>query len=97
MNHVMLAKFKKEYSKEQISEMFEDIKGIYDNATKIEGITGVVYHRNCIDRPNRYDISVTIVMEKEALPKWDECQWHHLWKEKYGHTLESKCIFDYED
>ena len=28
MNHVMLAKFKPEYTKEQIAEMFTDIKAI---------------------------------------------------------------------
>lgn len=97
MNHVMVAKFKTEYSKEQIAEMFVDIKSIYENAKTIEGITDVIYHTNCIERPNRYDISVTLVMDKEALPRWDECEWHKLWKSKYGDMLEKKCIFDYED
>jgi len=97
MNHVMVAKFKPEYSKEDIAGMFVDIKAIYDNAKTIPGITDVIYHTNCIDRPNRYDISVSIVMEKEALPLWDACEWHAKWKKEYGHMLESKCIFDYED
>ncbi len=97
MNHLMLAKFKSEYSKDEISEMFKDIKAIYDNARSIDGVHDVIYHRNCIDRPNRYDISVNIVMEKESLILWDKCEWHKEWKEKYGHMLESKCIFDYED
>ncbi|MCQ2501754.1 MAG: Dabb family protein [Lachnospiraceae bacterium] len=97
MHHVMLAKFKPEISKEQITEMFPAIQAIYENAKTIEGIHDVIYHRNCIDRPNRYDISVSIVMEKEALPLWDACPWHKQWKEEYGDMLEKKCIFDYED
>jgi len=96
MHHVMLAKFKPEYTKEQIAEMFVDIKAIYDHATSIDGIHDVIYHTNCIDRPNRYDISVSIVMDKDALPAWDACEWHMQWKEGYGHMLESKCIFDFE-
>lgn len=97
MNHVMVAKFKPEYSKEDIAKMFVDIKSIYENAKTIPGVRDVIYHTNCIDRPNRYDLSVNIVMDKEALPKWDACEWHALWKQKYGEMLESKCIFDYED
>jgi len=96
MHHVMLAKFKKDYSKEEIDNMFVDIKAIYDNARTIPGITDVIYHRNCIDRPNRYDISVSLVMEKDSLALWDACSYHKMWKEQYGDKLESKCIFDYE-
>ncbi len=97
MNHVMLAKFKPEYSKDDISKMFEDIKAIYENAKDIVGVHDVIYHTNCIDRPNRYDICVNIVMDREALPEWDKSEWHALWKKNYGEMLESKCIFDYEN
>lgn len=97
MNHVMLAKFKSDYSKEEIAKMFEDIKGIYDNAKSIPGVSDVIYHTNCIDRPNRYDIYVNIVMDRDALPSWDASEWHAKWKKEYGEMLESKCIFDYED
>lgn len=97
MNHLMIAKFRPEIPKSDIARMFEDIKAIYDNAKSIDGVKDVVYHMNCIDRPNRYDISVNIIMDKEALPLWDACKWHKKWKEDYGFMLESKCIFDYED
>lgn len=97
MNHVMLAKFKSEYYKDKIAEIFVDVKAIYEHARSVPGIHDVIYHTNCIDRPNRYDICVILVMDKEALPLWDECEWHIEWKEKYGHMLETKCIFDYED
>ena len=97
MNHLMLAKFKPEYSKDQILEMFEDVKAIYNEATAIPGIHNVEYHVNCIDRPNRYDISVNLIMDKDALPLWDESETHKKWLNGYGHMLETKCIFDYED
>lgn len=97
MNHLMVAKFKPEISKEEIAKMFVDIKKIFENARTIEGVSDIEYHMNCIDRPNRYDISVNIIMEKDALAKWDASKWHQEWKEKYGDMLETKCIFDYED
>ena len=96
MNHLMLAKFKPEYSKKQISEMFVDIRRLYENAKTLPGVHAIEYHENCIDRPNRYDISVNIIMDREALPLWDACEWHSKWKSEYGYMLESKCIFDYE-
>lgn len=96
MNHIMLAKFKQDYSKEQKSKIFLDIQKIYDNAKTIPGVYDIEYHTNCIDRPNRYDIYVNIIMDKEALPLWDACKWHEQWKVEYNHMLESKCIFDYE-
>lgn len=96
MNHLMLAKFKPEYSKEQITKMFVDIQNIYNNAKTIQGVYDVEYHINCIDRPNRYDIYVNIIMDKETLSLWDACEWHMQWKTEYSHMLESKCIFDYE-
>lgn len=97
MNHLMLAKFKSEYSKDQILEMFENIKTIYNNSKIIPGIHKVEYHVNCIDRPNRYDISINLIMDKEALPLWDKSDFHNEWKSKYGDMIETKCIFDYED
>ena len=97
MHHLMVAKFKQDIAKEDIKEMFKDIKGIYEKAREIEGVSDVIYHLNCIDRPNRYDLSVDIVMEKASLPLWDSCAAHKEWKSKYGSLLESKCIFDYED
>ena len=96
MNHLILVKFKPEYSKEQISSMFPDIQKIFENAKTLPGVYDVEYHKNCIDRPNRFDISVKIAMDKEALPLWDSCEWHLQWKSEYGHMIESKCIFDYE-
>lgn len=97
MNHVILAKFKSDYTKEEIKTMFEEIKLIFNNAKDIQGIEGVTYHLNCIDRPNRYDICINISMEKSALSSWDACESHKKWKDKYSDMLESKCIFDYED
>lgn len=96
MNHLIVVKFKSEYSKSEILKMFEDIKTIFNQATTIPGINDVVYKTNCIDRTNRYDILINIIMDKEALPLWDESSFHKQWKDTYGHMIESKCIFDCE-
>lgn len=97
MYHNIIAKFKPEIPKEKIAKMLPEIKAIFEHAKTIDGIQDVIYHTNCIDRPNRYDLSISIVMNKEALPLWDSCQWHKEWKNVYGDMLEKKCIFDFED
>lgn len=97
MNHLILVKFKPEYSKAQILVMIEDIKTIFNQAKSIPGIHDVEYHVNCINRPNRYDFFVNLIMDKVALPLWDESELHIRWKSDYGQMIETKCIFDYED
>lgn len=96
MKHHILAKFKSEISKKQIEEFLPDIKSLFNNALSIEGISKVEVIPNCIARPNRYDLLIVLTMEKQALEIYDNSDFHHQWKEKYGSMLESKAIFDCE-
>ena len=76
--------------------LLEEIKELFEKTTQIEGIHEVYVYPCCIDRPNRYDVMIEIVMEKEALPIYDDCEWHHIWKRDYGKYVGSKTIFDCE-
>ena len=96
MKHYILAKFKPEITKEQKTDLLPDIAELFGHLIWMDGISNVDVCPNCVDRDNRYDIMIEIELEKEALPLYDGCIWHKLWKEKYGSLLEKKAIFDRE-
>ena len=96
MKHYILAKFLPEITKEQKTAMLPDIAELFSHLIWMDGINNVDVYPNCVDRDNRYDLMIEIDMEKEALPLYDGCIWHKLWKEKYGDLLEKKAIFDRE-
>ena len=96
MKHHILAKYKAGLTPERKKELAGEILRLFENTTSIEGISSVEVHTNCIDRENRFDIMIVIEMEPEALPAYDDCEWHHIWKDSYGGLLEKKAIFDCE-
>lgn len=78
-------------------DIAKEVKNIFDQLLDIDGIHGVSYRENCIDRANRYDLLICIDLDKEVLPVYDESNPHHEWKEKYGKFVENKAIFDFEE
>ncbi len=96
MKHCIIVKYTEAVTKEQKEALVPEIQALFDHTTAIPGVHQVTLHKNCIDRSNRYDLMICIEMEPEALPEYDSCEWHHQWKDGYGHLLEKKCIFDYE-
>jgi len=95
MKHCILVKWNKEVSNKH--ELVESVKTIFDKLLEIDGIHRVVYHENCVDRDNRFDLFITIEMDKDVLPVYDASAPHHEWKEKYGKYVENKVIFDYQE
>lgn len=96
IRHYIIAKFKPEYTHEDISRMLPDIKSIFDETLAIDGIKSVTVSRNCIDRDNRYDVMIEIEMAEDALKEYDASEPHKRWKQEYGDMLEKKAIFDRE-
>ena len=96
MKHHILVKYTPDVSREEKARLLPEIRELFENTCSIEGIHAVNLYPNCVDRANRYDLMIVITMEKEALPAYDECEWHKKWKEDYGHLLEKKAIFDCE-
>ncbi len=92
MKHCILVKFQKDFDWQA---KLDDIKRIFDSI-KIDGVNGVEYLTNCIDRENRYNLLIRIDMKKEALSLYDQCPNHHEWKDTYSQFIEKKAIFDYE-
>ena len=92
MKHCILVKFIKEFD---WKAELPNIKSIFDGIN-VDGVEGVEYILNCIDRENRYDLLIRIDMKKEALPLYDACPNHHEWKDTYSQYIDKKAIFDYE-
>ena len=96
MKHNIIVKFKPEISKAEIKALVPEILDLFKELESMEGINGVSILENCIDRENRYDLSIVIDMDKSALGAYDVSEPHLRWKSEYGHMLEKKAIFDYE-
>ncbi len=94
MKHYIIVKYTPEVTKELKQQLLEPIRELFSHLYEIEGITSVEVCPNCVDRSNRYDLMIEIEMEKDALPIYDESQWHHMWKQQYSKYIEKKTIFD---
>ncbi len=94
MRHYIIVKFK---DREVLDEIMGSVRDIFERTLVIEGIHSVRLDRCCINRDNRYDLMITIDMDKEALSSYDISEPHREWKEKYGSIIEKKAIFDCED
>lgn len=94
MKHHIIVKFKKDVN---LDSILPDIKNIFDETLKIEGVHFVDYKINCIEKDNRFNLMIIIDMDKEALSIYDKSNPHLLWKEKYTSFIEAKAIFDSED
>ena len=74
-----------------LSSVYEEM---FRGALEVPGVREVRVTPNVIDRPNRYDLLIVLTMDREALPAYDACDAHCLWKQRYGGLIEKKAIFD---
>lgn len=96
MKHCILVKYVETITPEKKEALIPEIKGVFAPLLSMEGIHDIELIPNVIARPNRYDLLIRITMEEETLPVYDASEPHKIWKSQYGHLLEKKAIFDYE-
>ncbi len=96
MKHCIIVKFKRELSAEEKTALVPEVRELFEHTKAIDGVHDVELLTNCVDRDNRYDWMIVLDMNREALPEYDACEWHHRWKDEYGHLIDKKAIFDYE-
>ncbi len=94
MKHYIIVKYNDSVSDKL--KLLHEIQELFEKTTQIEGIHEVHVYPCCINRPNRYDVMIEMIMEKDALALYDDCEWHHIWKRDYAKYLEKKTIFDCE-
>jgi len=95
MKHCILVKWNNKV--EDKNKLVNEVKTVFDKLLKIDGIHRIVYRENCVKRANRFDLFITIEMDKDVLPVYDTSAPHLEWKEKYGKFVENKAIFDFEE
>ena len=95
MKHCILVKWNKEIKDK--NAMADTVKSVFDKLLSIQGIHEIKYRKNCIDRENRFDLLISIDMDKAVLSVYDTSAPHVEWKEKYGKFVEKKAIFDFEE
>lgn len=96
MTHCIIAKFVSSVDAEQKSRIAGEVRELFSGLLSMPGFHEVKVFRNCVERPNRYDLMITVGMDANALKDYDASEPHRLWKLRYGSLLESKAIFDYE-
>ena len=94
IKHCILVKWNSSVSDKKA--LLPGILGIFDKLLVYDEISSVEYIENVINRPNRYDLMICIIMKKDFLPTYDSSEPHLEWKEKYGKFVENKAIFDSE-
>lgn len=94
MKHCIIIKYNETVSPELKQALIPEIQALFDNTVSIEGIHKVTLKPNVINRANRYDLIIEIEMNPSALPFYDDCEWHHIWKNDYSKYLASKAIID---
>lgn len=92
MLHHILVKYNDQVKDK--AALVPEITALFDHMLTIPGVHRVTVHPNVVDRPNRYDLMIVITMEPDALPRYDDSEWHHRWKADYGHLIAQKAIFD---
>ena len=93
MKHHILVKF---VPGVDADALVEPVRAIFAQTLSIPGVHGLELKRNCVDRPNRYDLLIVLDMDPAALPAYDASEPHKQWKRDYGERIEKKAIFDCE-
>ena len=75
----------------------KEVEILFKNLLCFREISDVEIIPNVVERSNRFDLLIRIDMPRDFLVKYDDCETHHEWKEKYGKFVENKAIFDYEE
>ena len=91
MKHYIIVKFNNDYD---YKKEIENIKKLFNEALKIEGVNKIDIYKSNSDRTNRHDLMIKMELTEQALTDFDNSWIHKKWKEDYGKFIETKTIFD---
>ncbi len=91
MKHYIIVKFKNNYNyKYEIN----NIKNLFDEAKKIDGIEEITIKSSNSNRENRFDLMIEMELTFDGLQSFDNSSINNDWKNNYGKYIENKTIFD---
>lgn len=91
MKHYIIAKFNEDYD---YKKEVENIKGLFNESLKLDGVNKVEILISNSDRSNRHDLMIMMELTKEGLLEFDNSWIHAKWKNDYDKYISSKTIFD---
>ena len=91
MKHYIIVKFNSNYD---YKKEIENIKKLFNEALKIEGVNKIDIYKSNSDRTNRHDLMIEMKLTEKGLIDFDNSWIHKKWKEDYGKFIENKTIFD---
>ena len=91
MKHYIIVKFNSDYD---YKKEIENIKKLFNEALKIEGVNKIDIYKSNSDRTNRHDLMIEMKLTEQGLIDFDNSWIHKKWKEDYGKYIETKTIFD---
>ena len=65
MKHCIIVKFNESAGSK--AELIKKAEGLFSTVGRPEGVTDISLVRNCIDRPNRYDLMIVVSMARAPL------------------------------
>lgn len=93
MKHYIIVKFNNEY--DYLKELVE-IKSLFNEALKIDGVSKINIYASNSKLSNRYDLMIKMKLTQDALIDFDNSWIHKKWKNDYGNYIANKTIFDCE-
>ena len=91
MKHYIIVKFNSDYD---YKKEIENIKKLFNEALKIEGVNKIDIYKSNSERTNRHDLMIKMELTEQGLIDFDNSWIHKKWKEDYGKFIETKTIFD---
>ncbi len=91
MKHYIIVKFNSDYD---YKKEIDNIKKLFDESLKLEGINKIDIYKSNSERTNRHDLMIKMELTEQGLIDFDNSWIHKKWKEDYGEYIETKTIFD---
>ena len=91
MKHYIIVKFNDTFN---YQEHVDEIKDLFNETLKIDGIKEVKLYLSNSKLDNRYDLMIKMILKIEALNEFDNSWIHQKWKDDYDKYIKSKVIFD---
>ncbi len=91
MKHYIIVKFIEGYN---YIEEINNIKELFNESLKLDGVSRIDIYKSNSSRSNRYDLMIMMTLTNDGLDSFDNSWIHKKWKEDYGKYIESKTIFD---
>ena len=91
MEHYLIVKFRKDTD---VKIVYEEIKGLFEKASEIEGVKKADVFLSSGKLRNNYDMMIKVQMKKSTLQSFKDSDLYREWEEKYSKYISKTTVFD---